>query len=59
MINMLLLLFLICLILLLLAILLKQRYKKVEPTYNDQTELVEMNFKLSDFRKLVDNDERY
>ena len=56
---MLLLLFLICLILLLLAILLKQRYKKVEPTYNDQTELVEMNFKLSDFRKLVDNDERY
>jgi predicted Holliday junction resolvase-like endonuclease len=46
-------------IIILLLILLKQRYKKVEPTYNDQTELVEMNFKLSDFRKWVDNNERY
>jgi len=50
---------LLIVIIILLLILLKQRYKKVEPTYNDQTELVEMNFKLSDFRKWVDNNERY
>jgi len=59
MIDMLILFILLILIIILLLILIKQRYKKVEPTYNDQTELVEMNFKISDFRKWVDNNERY